>query len=79
MRNQYLCRPDVQKYLTAYPDITREEKKELLAWIKDGQSPYFNNRCVLDEFDHPLDFIGAIRAEREYCEEQWRLYQSCKQ
>ena len=79
MRNQYLSRPDVQKYLVAYPDITKAEKKELLAWIKDCNSPYSNDRDVFDESDHSLDFIGAIRAEREYCEEQWRLRQSCGQ
>ena len=79
MRNQYLSRPDVRKYLEAFPDITKKEKKKLLAWIKGGQSPYCNDRCVFDESDHPLDFIGAIRAEREYCEEQWQLCQACKQ
>ena len=79
MRNQYLSRPDVQKYLAAYPDITKEEKKELLAWIKDGNSPYSNDRYVFDPSDHLLDFIGAIRVEREYCEEQWQLRQSYEQ
>ena len=77
--NQYLSRPDVQMYLAAYPDITKEEKKELLAWIKDGNTPYSNDRYVLDESDQLLDFIGAIRAEREYCEEQWQLRQDCGQ
>ena len=79
MRNQYLSRPDVQKYLAAYPDITKEEKTELLAWIKAGNTPFSNDRCVFDESDHPLDFIGAIRAEKEYCEEQWQLCQGCEQ
>ena len=66
MRNQYLSRLDVQEYLMMYPDATNEEKRALLAWIKD-------------ESDRPLDFIGAIRVEREYCEEQWRLRQGCAQ
>ena len=79
VRNQYLSRPDVQKYLTTYPDVTKEEKKELLAWIKDGNTPYSNDRDVFDESDHLLDFIGAIRAERDYCEEQWQLRQACRQ
>ena len=47
MRNQYLSRPDVQKYLTMSSDITKKEKKELLAWIKDGNTPYSNDRGVL--------------------------------
>ena len=79
MRNQYLASPDVQKYLAAYPDATKEEKKELLAWIKEGRTPYSNDRFVFDESDHLLDFIGAMRAEREYCEEQWRLRQGREQ
>ena len=72
VRNQYLSRQDVRKYLTVYPDATEEEKNELLSWIKDGNTPYSNDRYVFDESDHLLDFIGAIRAEREYCEEQWQ-------
>ncbi len=79
MRNQYLRRPDIQEYLTMYPDVTKEEKKELLAWIKDGNTPYSNDRYVFDESDRPLDFIGAIRAEREYFEEQWTLHSGCGQ
>ena len=79
MRNQYLSRPDVQKYLAAYPDITKEEKKELLAWIKAGNTPYSNESYVFDASGHLLDFIGAIRTEKEYCEEQWRLRRACEQ
>ena len=45
----------------------------------DGNTPYSNDRYVFDESDRPLDFIGAIRVEREYCEEQWRLRQGCAQ
>ena len=73
MRNQYLSRPDVQKYLAKYPDVTKEEKKELLQWLKQGNSHYTNDRHVSDEFDRPVDFIGAIRAEQEYYEEEWRI------
>lgn len=79
MRNQYLSRLDVQEYLMMYPDATNEEKRALLAWIKDGNTPYSNDRYVFDESDRPLDFIGAIRVEREYCEEQWRLRQGYAQ
>ena len=79
MRNQYLSRWDVKKYLARYPDVTKEEKKELLAWIKAGFSPYSNDRYCFDAAERPLDFIGAIRAENEYWEEQWRLYQDIEQ
>ena len=73
MNNQYLSRPDVKQYLKKYPDITPEEKKELLRWIKDGNSPYYNDRDIFDADDRPVDFIDAIRAEREYWEEQYRI------
>ena len=73
MRNQWLSRTDVKAYLAGYPNVTREEKRELLTWIKAGNTPYSNDRNTFDVTDHPLDFIGAIRAEREYCEEQWQL------
>ena len=79
VRNQYLSRPDVKKYLTKYPDATKEEKKELLAWIKNGYTPYCNDRYVFDESDHLLDFIRAIRAKKEYCEEQRRILQDSVQ
>ena len=73
MRNQYLSRPDVQNYLTQYPDVTKEEKGGLLQWLKQGYSLYCNNRYVFDENDRPLDFIGAIRAEKEYYEDQYSI------
>ncbi len=73
MRNQYLSRPDAQKYLAKYPDVTKEEKKELMQWLKQGNSPYSNDRYVCDESDRPVDFIAAIRAEQEYFEEEWRI------
>lgn len=73
MRNQYLSRPDVKDYLAKYLDATKEEKAELLQWLKQGNSPYSNDRYVFDEFDRPADFIGAIRAEQEYYEEEWRI------
>ncbi len=79
VRNQYLSRWDVQKYLAKYPDATKEEKKELVAWIKSGHSPYSNDRYCYDASDRLLDFIGAIRAENEYWEEMWRLQQDVEQ
>lgn len=79
MRNQYLSRWDIQKYLAKYPDVTKEEKKELLSWIKSGHLPYANDRYCYDASDHLLDFIGAIQAENEYWEELWRLQQDVEQ
>ena len=74
MRSQYFSKPDVQKYLALYTDATKEERKKLLQWLKQGHSPYSNDRYVFDESDRPADFIGAIRAEHEWYEEQWRIH-----
>lgn len=79
MRNQYLSRWDIQKYMVTYPDVTKEEKKELLAWIKDGNSHYSNDRYCYDESDRLLDFIAANRAENECWDEQWQLRQGIEQ
>lgn len=70
MKSQYLSRPDVQKYLSNFPDVTKEEKKELLKWLKMGYSPYSNDLNVFDENDRPADFIAAMRAFNAWCEEE---------
>lgn len=70
MRNQYLSRPDVKDYLKTIPDITKEEKASLLNWLKEGNSPYSNDRYASDRHGRPLDYIDAIRAEQEAIKEQ---------
>ena len=48
-KKQYLTRPDVQVYLRKYPDITADEKHDLLKWLKSGQSPANNDRNLYDD------------------------------
>lgn len=64
-KKQYLTRPDVQAYLRKYPDITPEEKHDLLKWLKSGQSPSSNDCNLYDEGGYPLDFIDARRTEQD--------------
>ena len=71
--NQYLSRMDLQKYLAQYPDVMKEEKNELLKWLKQGNCPYSNDLYIFDESDRPVDFIEAIRAEQEFYNEEWRI------
>ncbi len=78
MKNQYR-RADAQEYLTMHPDVSKKGKKKLLAWIKNGNTPYSNDRYVFDKCSHLLDFPGAIRSEREYFEKQWKLRHICGQ
>ncbi len=67
MRNQYLSRPDVKKYLEAFPDITTEEKKALVKWLRAGNSPYTNGDYISGQ---ATDFINALRFMEELCEER---------
>lgn len=60
-KRQYLSRPDVQAYLQKYPDITVEEKRELVKWLKAGNSPAVNDCYLSDDRGYPLDFIDARR------------------
>ncbi len=60
-RRQFLSRPDVLVYLQKYPDITAEEKRDLVKWLKSGQSPKINDCELYDDRGYPLDFIEARR------------------
>ena len=62
-RHQYLSRPDVQIYLRKYPDVTAAEKRDLLKWLKSGQSQATNDCNLYDDRGYPLDFIDARRTE----------------
>ena len=64
-RRQYLSRPDVQIYLRKYPDVTAEEKRDLLKWLKSGQSQATNDCNLYDDRGYPLDFIDARRTMRD--------------
>ena len=62
-RQQYLTHPDVQIYLRKYPDVTDAEKRDLLKWLKSGQSQATNDCNLYDDRGYPLDFIDARRTE----------------
>ena len=64
-RNQYLSRPDVLAYLQKYPDATAQEKRDLVKWLKAGQSPATNDCNLCDDRGYPLDFIDARRTEKD--------------
>ena len=66
MRKQYLSRPDVRKYLEAFPDITKEERMALVKWLRAGNSPYTNGDYISGQ---AADFINALRFMTDLCEE----------
>ena len=69
-RHQYLSRPDVQVYLWKYPDVTAAEKRDLLKWLKSGQSPASNDCYLYDDCGYPLDFIDARRTELDLIQQR---------
>jgi hypothetical protein len=62
---KYRSRPDVQAYLKKYPDATAQEKRDLVKWLKAGQSPATNDCNLCDDRGYPLDFIDARRTEQD--------------
>lgn len=66
MRNQYLSRPDVRKYLETFPDITKDEKMALVKWLRAGNSPYTNGDYISGQ---AADFINALRFMKDLYEE----------
>lgn len=64
-RNRFLSRPDVRVYLQKYPDATTQEKRDLVRWLKAGQSPATNDCNLCDDRGYPLDFIEARRTEQD--------------
>ena len=43
----------------------REERKELHNWVAKGRSPYDNGGYIGGAGGFPLDFISALRTEKE--------------
>ena len=45
--------------------MTKEERRELHEWVAKGKSPYDNGNYICGAGGYPLDFISALRAEKE--------------
>ncbi len=52
--------------------MTSEERRELHKWVASGRSPYDNGDYICGENGWPLDFVSALRFEKE----QMEWYQS---
>ncbi len=46
-------------------DITPEECRELLVWVKDGNSVHSNHWYMADDRGCPMDYITAARVTYE--------------
>ena len=60
-RAAYLKREAAEYMKTT--DMTQEERQELLAWVKDGNSVYANPSLLSDDRGRPMDFIAALRID----------------
>ena len=53
------------KEYEANTPMSKEERRELHKWVAKGRSPYDNGDYICGADWYPLDFISALRAEKE--------------
>lgn len=53
------------KAYEANTPMNKEEHKVLHDWVANGRSPYDNGDYIYEDNRFPLDFISALRAEKE--------------
>jgi hypothetical protein len=46
-------------------DMTPQERQDLLAWVKEGESVRSNPWLMCDEQGNPMDYLSAMRAADE--------------
>lgn len=71
-RKNFLHR-QLKEYEIAIGIMTEDERKELHEWVTTGNSVNDNPYCLYGEDGHPMDYINAIRCNRELCEEMRNL------
>jgi hypothetical protein len=66
----------LREQLAAYKKeiaMTPDERKEPHKWVARGRSPYDNGNYVYGENGWPLDFVRALRSDKELFEYYSRL------
>lgn len=53
------------KEYEANTPMNKEEHKAFRDWVANGRSPYENGDYICGDGGFPLDFISALRAEKE--------------
>lgn len=61
-------RQRMREYLATMPNATADELAALKEWVADGNDPYDNPSLYYDESGWLMDFISALRFERERIE-----------
>jgi len=54
---------EAEIYLQDYPDVTKEERKLTLKWVRKNRSVYTNESCTCDDKGYPLDYISDLRLQ----------------
>ena len=52
-------------------DVTPDERREVLEWVKSGNSVYNNPWYLCDEGGHPMDYITAMRTVPDLADANW--------
>lgn len=65
---QELLLQQLKEYELSMP-MSKKERKELHNWVSKGRSPYDNGSYVCFDGGYPVDFISALRADKE--EQEW--------
>lgn len=53
------------KEYESHTRMTKQERKELHTWVASGRSPYDNGDYLCGADGCPLDFISALRSNKE--------------
>lgn len=51
----------LNEYEHSFKDMSKEERKLLHEWVKNGNSPYENGDYVCDDNCQPMDFVNTLR------------------
>lgn len=52
-------------------DVTPDECREVLEWVKSGNSVYSNPWYLYDEGGNPMDYIAAMRTVPDLATANW--------
>lgn len=46
-------------------NLSKKEKKLLKEWVSSGRSPYDNDIGICNEYGWPIDFVTALRMQKQ--------------
>ena len=67
VENRMFLREELKKYRKEM-SLTEEEVHELEQWVSLGNSPYDNGDYIYTDQGYPMDFVNAMRFQKEQYE-----------